>query len=200
MIPVWNGLYDGYTLYRHVNKFNNHIYVGICHGNPCMRWGRNGKKYVGCTYFWNAIQKYGWDAFDHEVMMVGLTQQEAMAKEIEFIAYYKSNDRRYGYNLDSGGYCSGRISEESRRKMSEEKKGKYLGERNANYGNRGDKNPLAKPVLQYDLDGNFIAEFGSLKSAAEKTGSRCTLISACCTGRQKTSNGYIWKLKEGTKS
>lgn len=200
MIPVEDGLYGGYTLYRHVNKIDNHIYVGICHGDPHMRWGRNGKKYVGCPHFWSAIQKYGWDSFDHEVMLVGLTRQEAMAKEIEFIAYYKSNDREHGYNIDSGGLCCGRISEESRQKMSAAKKGKRLGKENPNYGNRGDKNPLAKPVLQYDLEGNLIAEFGSLKSAAEKTGSRCTLISACCTGRQKTSNGYIWKLKEGTET
>lgn len=52
-----------------------------------------------------------------------------------------------------------------------------------------------KPVLQYDLEGNFIREFGSQTEASyiiEKTGDG---IGACCRGKYKTSYGYIWKFK-----
>lgn len=43
-------------------------------------------------------------------------------------------DDRYGYNLESGGCLNKHMSEESRRKMSESKKGKYEGENNPMFG------------------------------------------------------------------
>lgn len=51
-------------------------------------------------------------------------------------------------------------------------------------------------VAQYDLDGNFIREWDSIKEASEKTNS--THISMCCRGHKKykTSGGYIWKYAE----
>ena len=55
-----------------------------------------------------------------------------------------------------------------------------------------------KPVIQMDLDGNFIREFDSAKEAFEYYGIKRlqTSISACCTGRRKTAHGYKWKFKE----
>lgn len=55
-----------------------------------------------------------------------------------------------------------------------------------------------KPVIQMDLDGNFIREFGSAQEASEYYGIKrlWNSISACCTGRRKTANGYKWKFKE----
>ena len=53
------------------------------------------------------------------------------------------------------------------------------------------------PVLQYDLDGNLIAEYRSVKYAAEIIGvSRGSLIN-CLSERPycKTCKGYIWKYK-----
>lgn len=53
-----------------------------------------------------------------------------------------------------------------------------------------------KSVVQYDLQGNFIKEWSSIKEAQEKTNSHH--ISMCCRGHKKylTSGGYIWKYKE----
>lgn len=51
-------------------------------------------------------------------------------------------------------------------------------------------------VLQYDLDGNFIEEYYSLKIAEIKTGVRNGNISNCCSGRYKTAGGFIWKYKK----
>ena len=52
-----------------------------------------------------------------------------------------------------------------------------------------------KPVLQYTLDGEFVAEYHSGMEAQKQTGILCPSISACCKGKQKTSHGYIWKYK-----
>ena len=52
-----------------------------------------------------------------------------------------------------------------------------------------------KPVLQFDLNGNFIAEYETARIAEKKTGTSYKKISAVCNGRQNKSNGFIWKFK-----
>lgn len=54
-----------------------------------------------------------------------------------------------------------------------------------------------KPVIQYDLNHNFISEFITMKEAQDKTNITQYNISACCRGKQKTAGGYIWKFKNG---
>lgn len=54
----------------------------------------------------------------------------------------------------------------------------------------------AKPVLQFSLDGEFIAEYFSAMEAARQNQCRQGGISECCNGKQKTAYGYIWRYKE----
>lgn len=58
------------------------------------------------------------------------------------------------------------------------------------------KTYFTKEVLQFDLSGNFISEFKSLKEASDSTGTRMTGISLCCSGKYKYSNGFIWRYKQ----
>lgn len=57
---------------------------------------------------------------------------------------------------------------------------------------------MSKPVLQFDLDGNFIKEYPSVNEAARQTGINFNSISRCCrcVPHCKTAGGYIWKFKE----
>ena len=50
-----------------------------------------------------------------------------------------------------------------------------------------------KPILQYDLDGNFIREWPSATDVGEKVNDG---ICKCLKGKYKTAYGYIWKYKE----
>jgi len=50
-----------------------------------------------------------------------------------------------------------------------------------------------KPVIQYDINGFFIQEFPSIKSAKLKTGA--IHIIRCCKDNSKTSGGFRWKYK-----
>jgi len=52
-----------------------------------------------------------------------------------------------------------------------------------------------KITIQYDLDGNFIKEWDSVKQASQELNIRKQNISACCRGINKTSGGFIWKFK-----
>jgi hypothetical protein len=51
------------------------------------------------------------------------------------------------------------------------------------------------PVLQYDLQGNFIKEWPSQIEATKYLNKTGHGIGACCRGKQKSSYGYIWKFK-----
>ena len=63
---------------------------------------------------------------------------------------------------------------------------------NQNYGTRTEK--CSKPVLQYDLEGNFIKEW---KSTAEcgRNGYNYGNVAACCRGKLKKYKNFIWKYK-----
>ena len=49
-----------------------------------------------------------------------------------------------------------------------------------------------KPVMQMTLDGEVLKEFKSASEAARELGLQPSLITACCTGRRKSTGGYRW--------
>lgn len=68
---------NNYKVYKHTNQINGKSYVGITCQKPEYRWGTDGQGYKECPFFWNAIQKYGWNNFSHEIIFEGLTHEEA---------------------------------------------------------------------------------------------------------------------------
>lgn len=122
-----------FCVYRHTSP-SGKVYIGITCQNPIRRWA-HGHGYRKNQYFTNAIRKYGWDAFTHEILFDGLTKEEACEKEIELIGFHRSNNDDYGYNISSGGEFGGtghKLSVEMRKKLSDDKKG----EKHPFYGKR----------------------------------------------------------------
>ena len=119
-------MHKNYYIYIHRNKINGKVYVGQTCQNPERRW-RKGEGYVKTPFFYNAIKKYGWDNFSHEIIEEGLTQEEANKKEEYWIKYYNANNADFGYNLKSGGQ-NNFYSEESKKKMSEKAIKRFLNE------------------------------------------------------------------------
>lgn len=89
----------------HINKINQKRYIGITREKPEYRWGKNGKRYIASPHFYNAIQKYGWDNFEHVIYKENLTKNEAFDMERNLIKEYKTTDENYGYNISEGGDC-----------------------------------------------------------------------------------------------
>lgn len=124
-----------YCVYMHINKENDKKYVGITCRNVKDRW-KNGFGYrEDQPVFFNAINAYGWDNFEHVVIKDGLTLDEANQLEMELIALYKTNCRKYknpeyGYNMTDGGdgHKGWIPTEENRKNMSDAQKGKVLSE------------------------------------------------------------------------
>lgn len=110
------------TVYIHRNKNNGKRYVGITETDPAKRW-LGGAGYHRNKHFYDAIKLYGWDAFEHEIVAVDLTRDEAQKMERELIAKYKTQDKRYGYNITDGGEHF-RHSDASKVLMSRNRKAK----------------------------------------------------------------------------
>ena len=107
-------------------------------------------------------------------------------------------------------------SSETLRKMSEAHKEQWKdpeyrqkviawvqGERNPHYGKHHSekiKNRIGelngKPVVQIDINGNFVAEYRSGKLASQLTNISREGIYRCCHHIQQTSGGYKWVYKE----
>lgn len=209
---------NDYCVYRHTSP-SGKVYIGITCQNPLQRW-RNGRGYVNCRRFMNAINKYGWDNFKHEILFSGLSEDEAGSIEESLIEQHRSRDERYGYNIREGGskpHISDetrlliskankgrRFSEESRNKMSKAKRGKPSWNKGLKFSEesrmkmsesqrrRARLGIGCRHVNQYDTDGNLIASFVSVKQAAIATGTEKTSISKCLHGVQKTAGGYVW--------
>jgi hypothetical protein len=54
---------------------------------------------------------------------------------------------------------------------------------------------MAKVVMQYDLNDNFIKEWRCIKEAAKVIERDYKGIIKCCQNGQKTCGGFIWKYK-----
>lgn len=95
-----------WCIYKHENKRNGKVYIGqtIHQNNPQLRWDYGSGYKSEQNKFYNAITKYGWNGFTHEIIERDiLTQEEANLREIYWISHYDSF--RFGYNSTPGGNC-----------------------------------------------------------------------------------------------
>lgn len=120
-----------YVVYCHTNKINGKKYIGITCQELNQRF-RNGKGYKSSPHFNNAIKKYGWSNFEHEILFSDLDEKTAKEREVEMISQYKTRNTDYGYNVTPGGegysgsdspWFGKHHTEEAKRKMSESRKG-----------------------------------------------------------------------------
>lgn len=189
-----------YTVYMHVFP-NEKKYIGITSGNVEQRWS-NGFGYSS-QYVFYAIVKYGWDNIKHYILFYNLTKKEAEEKERELIREYDTTIHGNGYNVDNGGSNKGKHSEETKKKISESKKGRELDEatkkklRIAMTDERKEKmikasvEKCSKPVIC--IETNTI--YKSISEAHRETGADMSAISNCCKKkkRYKTAGGYHWE-------
>lgn len=66
-------------------------------------------------------------------------------------------------------------------------------EYNINYGTRNEK--YSKPVIQLNLDGNFIKEWSSAYKASQTLGIPQSSIWDCCNGNSSETHNYKWRYK-----
>ena len=168
-----------YCVYRHTAP-SGKVYIGITSKRPQARWA-SGAGYVGNPYFARAIEKYGWAAIAHEVLLVGLTKEEAEAAEVRLIREHRSAEREFGYNIDLGGNAVGRASEETRAKMSASRKGHPTSDETKAKISASHKGVPATPAQLAAIHTRAVQQRGC--KLPEETKAK---ISAALSGRERT--------------
>lgn len=64
------------------------------------------------------------------------------------------------------------------------------------YNRKYGKGSLARnsKIIQYDMAGNALKIWGSIKEASEKHGLNYQGISMCCRNKRKSCGGYMWSF------
>lgn len=184
-------------VYQHVCP-NDKVYVGItCRKDPKYRW-ENGTGYSKCTYFNNAINKYGWNNIKHEILLEGIQKSEAVYAEKYLIKWYKIHNKSYNLTDGGDGISGIKLSEEHKRRISEANKGLNLGRVRSEKTKQLLAAIFSKPIIQIDsVTLETIAEFDSIKNAAISIGhpGKENNIAHSLHGRNLKAFGYIWKFK-----
>lgn len=210
-----------FTVYLHKLKQDGRVYVGQTNSSMKERAGSSGHKYKGCPKFWHAIQKYGWDAFEHILVKDKLTIDEANKLEDDLILKYNSIEN--GFNINRGGR-NHTWTDEQRKTMSE----RNIGEKNPNYGK-----PRSEETKKRIGAANAISQLGKHHSeevkkkmsmahrkkepilcvetgkiyndaveAAEAIGKKASAanhIREVCTGKRLSAYSYTWKYLDKDK-
>lgn len=206
-----------YTVYMHICNKNRKKYIGMTRQNPPKkRWGYNGSYYKNSLCFYSAIQKYGWNNFEHQIVLCNLTKDEAEMFEVEMIRFHKTQDRKYGYNISNGGNSKGKIAEstkqklrdanlgkrasdETRLKMSRNLKGKtgwakgiHLSQEHRKKISEGLINKDVKYLFKRVINITTGKIYKSIKEASEKCNVSREGISLVCHGKRNYSKDFVW--------
>lgn len=180
-----------WKIYKHTNLINGKSYIGQTSAkNPNTRWAGGSGYSRRNPVFYNAIKKYGWENFSHEILIDNIqTLEEANKLEIELIAKYHTwirDPECNGYNTTTGG--SGRSheqSEETKQKISDSLKGRVFSEEHLAKINKTLKR---KPIIC--IETGLIYE--SISEAARQTGIRRENIKTAINGKRLSAGGYHW--------
>lgn len=136
-------------IYKIRNKINNKIYIGQTTNDFDVRYSGGNIYNTENTYLKRSIDKYGIENFEIDKNFDTAYSKEELDKlEDMYIKIYDTTNREYGYNRRYGG-ANGRLTEETRHKMSEAKRGKERSESTRNKISKtlmgkycGEKHPL----------------------------------------------------------
>lgn len=182
------------VIYKIVNLVNNKFYVG-----SAIDYNRRLREHKSMLlnnvhtnpHLQNSYNKYGKDSFIFEILEVCNAENLIIREQF----YIEKLNPQYNILKVAGNSLGYKHTKDSLHKMSVSKLGnKHCVGRILSLET---KERMAKAkfikVGQYDLKGNFIDDFNSIKQASEHTGIPKHCIRDCCSGKTKTGKGYIWK-------
>lgn len=205
-----------WTVYVHIipKEISNYdydkYYVGITSMKPRRRWGSDGRGYKNNKHFYNAIQKYGWNNIEHNIVAENLTENEACNIEKTLIHKLDTCNSKYGYNHNTGGSgCNGHIYTDDERKilsirMSGENNPYYNKKhseetrmlmRENHYDCSGSNHPRAKEVFQFTFSGEFVKKYDTCTDAGKELHIGNEGISIAATKNQ-SCHGFLWVYKD----
>ena len=180
------------SIYKISSLKTNKIYIG-------QTWNTLNKRFKdhkspnanGCVKLWNAFNKYGRDSFHIELILVCNTQETADYWEKHFIERYDTI--KNGLNIKEGG-SHGKMSEESKTKVSNARKGMKFSKKtkqkisSSMLGNKNNKNNKGN-------SGKTLSKETRQKISATNTGMKLSEVQKKKIG--KVFAGKSWKLING---
>lgn len=125
----------------------------------------------------------------YEKVLINADEEMAFAKERALISLHGRLIDRTGIlcNLTEGGEGNSACwTDERKQKQRDRMKGK-----------RGNLPIKQKPVSQYTLDGEWIADFASAKEASHHVpAANSSYLAAVCKGKRKSAGGFLWAYKD----
>ena len=196
-----------YSVYQHTSKTTGKVYIGFTSKPVEARWG-NGHNYKHCKAFYQDIIKYGWNDFDHVVLSVFSTYEEANDEETRLIAL--NRDNCYNVSKSSKTYgCDSTFSKDDAHSNNTKTTCAQRYEHKApcikGHGIatipivHKPSNRHSCPISQYNRCGELLQVYKSGKEASEATGVNQGDIISCCKGGRTTNKaqhqagGYIWR-------
>ena len=150
----WKPIMKTYSLYKHTNKLNGKIYIGITN-DVNRRWRNDGIEYKPeegrVSHFWNAINKYGWNNFEHQILKHDLSFKQACELEKEYIKLFDSDNSKFGYNIAPGGN-GGRIYQKHPKGMLGKHQTVYEKEVHKNMMLDHSKNPMTNGTVKWGVN------------------------------------------------
>lgn len=107
-------------IYKITNKINGKLYIGQSVEIE-SRWTRHKRELNGFKHknkhLERAWHKYGKENFTHEI--IEICDREVLDEREKFwIAYFNSNDYKYGYNQDTGGRLGKKVNKDTALNMA----------------------------------------------------------------------------------
>lgn len=122
-------------IYKIECLITNNIYIG-----QTREFNKRKTSYKNCKNksqqkITNSIEKYGWD--NHKMELIHECSIEELNQlECHYIAFYDTFNTKHGLNLTSGGDAPKMVSDETRKKISDNMIGKYVGDKNPFWGKK----------------------------------------------------------------
>ncbi len=123
-----------------------------------------------------------------------------MSDDVKEILRIKStgNKNRLGHTNKWG-----RHTDEAKKLMSEIIKERFIKNGGSHWKGRNQTKEHSKkiaeakfkPVIKFDLDGNFICEYESLTMASKDNEINLSNLSRCCRNKRATCGGFRWSFK-----
>lgn len=212
---------DIYTIYKATNNINGKVYIGFDSKFPRRIRGHKSKYNKRNSKFYYAIRKYGWDNFEWDIIYQSKDMVHTLNEmENYFINQYDSYYSGYNSTFGGEGTKGFKFSEESKKKMSETRKGEnnpfygkshtqkskcrnlnYFGENNPRYGTtlseetkEKQRKKLCKRIYEIICPDGSILITNNLKKFCREYNLNDSNLYATIRGKQSNHKGYIAKI------
>lgn len=197
-------------IYKYENILNHKVYIGQTINEEKRIQAHRNAVIEKNPHFHAAIQKYGFENFNYEVLfriqceLLDYIKIVLDEMEMYYINKFNSTDPTCGYNITSGGggTIGYKLSEEHKKRLSDVMKSKHIHLSKEQIIALQEKRKevkfiKGKAINRYDLQGNFKESYMSMMDAARKFKCNAKSLSRAMTRKHNTGifKGYLWKFE-----